>query len=187
MPSILHVLVLSVPIEPWQLLCLAYLNCPHVSSMVTGYLSAILYSNKNVLMGSLGQDSNHKNQSCYNINLNFEKNTLVFICSLHANQITQKKRSLNLWYIYIKLIIYVICYIYYIYYVLYILYIYIFVISLTISRNFVSLVSLGNLEGCVLYIFASLFCISKKEHLWNKETCFLFTSKALFVLEIIKF
>ena len=99
-PSILHVLVLSVPIEPWQLLCLAYLNCPHVSSMVTGYLSAILYSNKNVLMGGLGQDSNHKNQSCYNINLNFEKNTLVFICSLHANQITQKKRSLNLWYIY---------------------------------------------------------------------------------------
>ena len=78
-PSILHVFVLSVPIEPWILLCLAYLNCPHVCSMVTGYLSAILYSNKNILMGNLGQDSNHKNQSRYSINLNFEKNTLVFI------------------------------------------------------------------------------------------------------------
>ena len=43
------------------------------------------------------------------------------------------------------------------------------------------------LKGCVHYIFASLFCKSKTEHLWNKEKYFLFSSKALFVLEIIKF
>ena len=30
------------------------------------------------------------------------------------------------------------------------------------------------LKGCVRYIFASLFCISKREHLRNKEKCFLF-------------
>ena len=31
-----------------------------------------------------------------------------------------------------------------------------------------------SLQGCVCYIFASLFCISKREHLGNKEKCFLF-------------
>ena len=35
------------------------------------------------------------------------------------------------------------------------------------------------------YIFASLFCMSEKEHLWNKNV-FYFTSKALFVREVIK-
>ena len=30
------------------------------------------------------------------------------------------------------------------------------------------------LKGCVHYIFVSLFCKSKEEHLWNKEKCFLF-------------
>ena len=29
-------------------------------------------------------------------------------------------------------------------------------------------------KGCVRYIFVTLFCISKLEHLWNKEKCFLF-------------
>ena len=44
------------------------------------------------------------------------------------------------------------------------------------------------LKGCVLYIFPSLFCKSKTELFRNKEKCFFyFTSKALFVLEIIKF
>ena len=44
------------------------------------------------------------------------------------------------------------------------------------------------LEGCVCYIFGSLYCTSKIEHLWKKEECFSFiTSKAHFVVEIIKF
>ena len=30
------------------------------------------------------------------------------------------------------------------------------------------------LKGCVHYIFATLFLISKREHLWNKEEPFLF-------------
>ena len=29
-------------------------------------------------------------------------------------------------------------------------------------------------KGCVRYIFASLFCMSKKELFQNKEKCFLF-------------
>ena len=29
-------------------------------------------------------------------------------------------------------------------------------------------------KGCVCYIFASLFCLPKREDLWNKEKCFLF-------------
>ena len=29
------------------------------------------------------------------------------------------------------------------------------------------------LKGCVRYIFASLFCMSKREHLQKKEKCFL--------------
>ena len=41
-------------------------------------------------------------------------------------------------------------------------------------------------KDCVRYIFASLFFKSKGEHLGNKGKCF-FTSKALFVLEKIKF
>ena len=42
------------------------------------------------------------------------------------------------------------------------------------------------LKGCARYIFPSLFCISKIEYFWNKKKCFLFTLKALFVLEIIR-
>ena len=30
------------------------------------------------------------------------------------------------------------------------------------------------IKGCVRYIFDSLFCMSKREHLRNKEKCFLF-------------
>ena len=42
-------------------------------------------------------------------------------------------------------------------------------------------------KGCVRYIFASLFCMSKREHLRNKEKCFLFHFESSFVLEVIKF
>ena len=42
-------------------------------------------------------------------------------------------------------------------------------------------------KGCVCYIFASLFFMFKKEHLRNKEKCFLFHFKGLFIFEIIKF
>ena len=37
-----------------------------------------------------------------------------------------------------------------------------------------------NFKGCVCYIFASLFFMSKREHLWNKEKCFLFHLEILF-------
>ena len=36
------------------------------------------------------------------------------------------------------------------------------------------------LKGCFRYIFASLFCLSKKGHLWNKEKCFLFPFESCF-------
>ena len=36
------------------------------------------------------------------------------------------------------------------------------------------------LKGCVHYIFTSLFCISKREHLWNKDNCFLIALWKLF-------
>ena len=38
-----------------------------------------------------------------------------------------------------------------------------------------------------IYIFASLFCMSKIEHLRNKKNAFYLTSKALLILQIIKF
>ena len=41
------------------------------------------------------------------------------------------------------------------------------------------------IKGCVHYIFPSLFYISKREK--TRKNAFYFTSKALFVLEIIKF
>ena len=37
------------------------------------------------------------------------------------------------------------------------------------------------LKGCVCYIFACLYCISKREHLRNKEKCF-FISLQKFIL-----
>ena len=36
------------------------------------------------------------------------------------------------------------------------------------------------LKGCVRYIFTSLFCMSKTEHLWNKEKCLLFHFESSF-------
>ena len=41
--------------------------------------------------------------------------------------------------------------------------------------------------SCARYIFASLFCMSKREGLKNKGECFHFTLKALFILGIKKF
>ena len=35
-------------------------------------------------------------------------------------------------------------------------------------------------KGCVRYIFASLFCMSKREHLWNKEKVFFFSLRRVF-------
>ena len=55
------------------------------------------------------------------------------------------------------------------------------------STLLITLVTNALVKGCVCYILASLFCMSKRQHLWNKEKCFYFTSKALFVLHIIKF
>ena len=44
------------------------------------------------------------------------------------------------------------------------------------------------LKGCVCYIFASFFCISKREHSWNKEKKFFISIRKLFsFFEIIKF
>ena len=42
-------------------------------------------------------------------------------------------------------------------------------------------------KGCVCYIFASLFLHLKKSTSEARKNVFYFTSKALFVLEIIKF
>ena len=36
------------------------------------------------------------------------------------------------------------------------------------------------LKGCVRYIFANLFYMAKREHLWNKEKCFLFHFESSF-------
>ena len=36
------------------------------------------------------------------------------------------------------------------------------------------------LKGCARYIFASLFCMSKREHFRNKEKCFLFHFESCF-------
>ena len=38
----------------------------------------------------------------------------------------------------------------------------------------------NELKGCVCYIFASLFCLPKREYLWNKEKCFLFYFESSF-------
>ena len=43
---------------------------------------------------------------------------------------------------------------------------------------------------CVCYIFASLFFMSEREHLWNKEVCFLFHFESSFCSwdnQILKF
>ena len=38
----------------------------------------------------------------------------------------------------------------------------------------------GDFKGSVRYIFTSLFCMSKREGLWNKEKCFLFHFESSF-------
>ena len=35
-------------------------------------------------------------------------------------------------------------------------------------------------KACFRYIFTSLFCMSKREHLWNKEKCFSFHFESSF-------
>ena len=40
--------------------------------------------------------------------------------------------------------------------------------------------SLIRLKGCVRYIFASLFCMCKREHFRKKEKCFLFHFESSF-------
>lgn len=45
----------------------------------------------------------------------------------------------------------------------------------------------AKLKGCGLYVFTGLFCMPKREHVWNKENGFYVTSKALLVLKIIRF
>ena len=43
-------------------------------------------------------------------------------------------------------------------------------VSLVILKYFDEMI----FKGCVCYVLASLFCMSKREHSWNKEKCFLF-------------
>ena len=48
------------------------------------------------------------------------------------------------------------------------------------SKNIQSDNLLCQLKGFVRYIFASLFCMSKREDLWSKEKCFLFHFESSF-------
>ena len=41
-------------------------------------------------------------------------------------------------------------------------------------ENFTNWIIISYFKGCVRYIFASLFYMSKREHLWNKEKYVLF-------------
>ena len=43
------------------------------------------------------------------------------------------------------------------------------------------------IKGCVRFVYASLFFMSRREHLRSKEKLFYFTLKAHFVLEIFNF
>ena len=52
--------------------------------------------------------------------------------------------------------------------------------SFQLMINFFCFISSKILEGCAPYIFASLFCMPKREHLWNKENYFLFHFKSYF-------
>ena len=55
-------------------------------------------------------------------------------------------------------------------------------ISITgIKERYAEFMALLNvLKGCASYIFASLFCMSKREHLLSKEKCLLFRFKSSF-------
>ena len=48
------------------------------------------------------------------------------------------------------------------------------------DRRQILLLILSKLKGCVRYIFISLLYMPKKEHLWNKEKCFLSHFKSSF-------
>ena len=56
----------------------------------------------------------------------------------------------------------------------------IFNLSLNDTQDWIYNCRFCNLKGCVHYIFAILFCISKGKHLWNKEKCFLFHFESSF-------
>ena len=47
--------------------------------------------------------------------------------------------------------------------------------------------NIRSIKGCLHYIFASLFCLSKKEDFSRNKNVYYFTSKALLVLEMIRF
>ena len=51
---------------------------------------------------------------------------------------------------------------------------------LKITQNNISHPNWLMIKGCAHYIFASLFCISKREHPWNQEKCFLFQFESSF-------
>ena len=53
-------------------------------------------------------------------------------------------------------------------------------VVLIVKSDFIHL----EFKGCVHYIFANLFCMSKGKYFWN---VFYYASKALFILLIIKF
>ena len=48
------------------------------------------------------------------------------------------------------------------------------IVDKSVTLKFVNNKEPTILKGCVHYIFASLFCMSKREHLRNKEKYFLF-------------
>ena len=58
-----------------------------------------------------------------------------------------------------------------------------------LSRNFMTMhrVSVSHLKGCVRYIFACLFLSLNESPCQTRKNVFYFTSKALFVLEKIRF
>ena len=49
-----------------------------------------------------------------------------------------------------------------------------------VARSNISSLWLFSVKDCVRYIFASLFCMSKGEHLWKKGKCFLFSFESSF-------
>ena len=55
------------------------------------------------------------------------------------------------------------------------------------TKEYDTFVSSFRLKGCARYIFAGLFCMSKRGHFSSKKKYFLFDFEALFVLEIIRF
>ena len=55
------------------------------------------------------------------------------------------------------------------------------IIFLKFSKNILTSVPSNSFNSSIpSYIFGSLYCISKRENLWNKEKCFLFNLKISF-------